>query len=70
MSRGLRGAFRGECYQSAAARTFKNATSRIDQSDQGFGPSITGSEWKKGQRPLEMIGGIVSRDSPNLDEFT
>ena len=68
--RGLWGTFRGGCYQSTAARTFKNAASWIDQSDQGFGPSITGSEWKKGQGPSEMIGGIVSGDSPILDEFT
>ena len=60
VSRGLRGAFRGGHYQSAAARTFENAASRIDQGDQGFTPSIIGSEWKKCQGPSEMIGGIVS----------
>ena len=70
VSRGLRGTFRGGCYQSAAARTFENATSWIDQSNQGFGPSITGSERKKGQGPSEMISGIVSGDSPILVEFT
>ena len=70
VSRGLRGAFWGGCCQSAAARTFENTASRIDQSDQGFGPSITGSERKKGQGPSEMIGGIVSGDSPFSVEFT
>ena len=39
-------------------------------SDQGFGPSITGSERKKGQGPSEMISGIVSGDSPISVEFT
>ena len=70
VSRGLRGTFRGGHCQSAAARTFENAASQIDQSDQGFGPSITGSEQKKGQGPSEMIGGIVSGDSPISVEFT
>ena len=70
VSRGLQGTFQGGRYQSAAARMFKNAASRIDQSDQGFGPSITGSERKKGQGPSEMIGDIVSRNSPISDEFT
>ena len=70
VSRGLQGTFRGGHYQSIAAQTFENAASRIDQSDQGFGPSITGLERKKGQGPSEMIDGIVSRDSPILDEFT
>ena len=68
--RGLWVAFRGGRYQSTAARMFENAASQIDQSDQGFGPSITGSERKKGQGPSEMIGDIVSRDSPISDEFT
>ena len=70
MSRGLQGTFWGGCYQSAAAQTFENAASWIDQSNQGFGSSITGSERKKGQGPLEMIGSIVSGDSPISDEFT
>ena len=68
--RGLQGAFRGGCCQSAAMRTFENAASRIDQGDQGFTPLIIGLEWKKGQRPSEMIGGIVSGDSPISVEFT
>ena len=68
--RGLWGTFRGGRYQSTAARTFENSASWIDQSDQGFGPLITGSEQKKGQGPSEMIGGIISRDSPISDEFT
>ena len=70
VSRGLWGTFQGGHYQSAAVRTFENTASRIDQSDQGFGPSITGSEWKKGQGPSEMIGSIVSGDSPISVEFT
>ena len=70
VSRGLRGTFRGGRYQSAAVRMLENAASRIDQSDQGFGPLITGSERKKGQGPSEMIGGIVSGDSPISVEFT
>ena len=49
---------------------FENAASRIDQSDQGFGPLITGLERKKGQGPSEMIGSIVSGDSPFSVEFT
>ena len=70
VSRGLQGTFWGGRYQSAAARTFENAASRIDQSNQGFGPSIIGSERKKGQGPSEMIGSIVSGDSPISVEFT
>ena len=58
--RGLWSTFWGGRCQSTAVQTFKNAASWIDQSDQGFGPSITGSEWKKGQGPSGMIGGIVS----------
>ena len=68
--RGLWGAFRGGHCQSAAARTFENTASRIDQGDQGFGPSITGSEQKKGQGPSEMISSIVSGNSPISVEFT
>ena len=32
--------------------------------------AIKGSEQKKGQGPSEMIGSIISGDSPNSDEFT
>ena len=70
VSRGLQGTFQGGRYQSAAAQTFKNVASRIDRSDQGFRSSITGLEWKKDQGPSEMIGSIVSGDSPISDEFT
>ena len=53
VSRGLQGVLRGGRSQSAAARTFENAASRFDRSDQGFAPSIIGSGWEKHQGPRE-----------------